>query len=95
MFGIEDYTLTLFVLDLAVAGLVIAALISTIRMLRGPEEADRAIAGDLLMFGVVGIVALLGVRMANVYTFDLVLVAAVVGFLSAMSLARALTRGKR
>ena len=40
-------------------------------------------------------VVLLGVRAGNPFTFDLVLVAAIVGFLSGMSLARALTRGKR
>lgn len=92
---VDGYTPVLFVLDLAVLLLVVSALLSVVRMLRGPEEADRAIAGDLLMFGVVGVLALLGVRMGIVYTFDIVFVAAIVGFLSAMSLARALTRGKR
>ena len=38
---------------------------------------------------------LFGVRADNPWTFDLVLIAAVVAFLSGMSLARALTRGKR
>lgn len=65
------------------------------RILRGPTEAGRAVAGDLLLFGFVGLIALFGVRVANEYTFDIVLVAALVGFLSALSLARALTRGKR
>ena len=48
-----------------------------------------------MLFGFVGLIALFGVRVANEYTFDIVLVAALVGFLSALSLARALTRGKR
>lgn len=77
-------------LDLRLDGLSLV-----FRILRGPTEAGRAVAGDLLLFGFVGLIALFGVRVANEYTFDIVLVAALVGFLSALSLARALTRGKR
>ena len=75
--------------------LAVACLAAAFRILRGPTEAARAVAGDLLLFGFVGLIALFGVRVANEYTFDIVLVAALVGFLSALSLARALTRGKR
>lgn len=93
LFG--DYEWTTLGLDVGIVMLVVAGLAATYRMLVGPTEADRAVAGDLMMFGVVGLIALLGVRAANAFAFDLVLVAALVGFLSAMSLARALTRGKR
>jgi multicomponent Na+:H+ antiporter subunit F len=82
-------------LDLGILVLTLACLATTVRMLAGPAEADRAIAGDLLLFGIVGLIALVGVRIGSGYTFDIVLVASVVGFLSALSLARALTRGKR
>lgn len=82
-------------LDIGLALLLIVSLVATYRMLIGPTESDRAVAGDLLMFGVVGMIAIFGVRMAGTFTFDIVLIAAIVGFLSAMSLARALTRGKR
>lgn len=75
--------------------LTLSSLASTYRMLQGPTEADRAIAGDLLLFGVVGLIALFGVRTSSAFTFDIVLIAALVGFLGALSLARALTRGKR
>ncbi|TCP52986.1 multicomponent Na+:H+ antiporter subunit F [Tamaricihabitans halophyticus] len=82
-------------IDIGILLITVACLASTYRMLRGPTEADRAIAGDLLLFGVVGLVALFGVRAASTYTFDIVLITALVGFLGALSLARALTRGKR
>lgn len=72
-----------------------ACLMSTYRMLAGPAEADRAVAGDLLLFGIIGLILLLGVRTHNQFAFDLTLVATLVGFLSALSLARALTRGRR
>ncbi|UFU02953.1 monovalent cation/H+ antiporter complex subunit F [Ruania suaedae] len=81
--------------DIAIAIIVLACLTTTYRMVKGPTDADRAIASDLLMFGIVGLVALFGVRTASAYTFDIVLVGALVGFLSALALGRALTRGKR
>ncbi|GAA1138584.1 hypothetical protein GCM10009643_22770 [Microbacterium aurantiacum] len=70
-------------------------LVTTYRMLTGPDDADRVVAADLLLFGAVGLIAVIGVRVAATYAFDIVLVATVVGFLAALSLARALTRGKR
>ena len=47
------------------------------------------------MYSMLGLLVLFGVRTDNGWTFDLVLIAAIVAFLSGMSLARALTRGKR
>ncbi|GAA3010995.1 hypothetical protein GCM10010461_21780 [Microbacterium aurantiacum] len=70
-------------------------LVTTYRMLTGPDDADRVVAADLILFGAVGLIAVIGVRVAATYAFDIVLVATVVGFLAALSLARALTRGKR
>lgn len=82
-------------IDIGIALLVLACLASTYRMLAGPSEADRVIAADLLFFGMIGVVALVGVRAVSSATFDIVLVASVLGFLGALSLARALTRGAR
>lgn len=65
------------------------------RMLIGPTAADRAAAADLLLVAVVGLVALIGYQNSSNYIFDIALVAALVGFISAVSLARALTGGVR
>lgn len=82
-------------LDIGIILITVACLASTYRMLAGPTEADRVIAGDLLLFGIIGLVALFGIRVASAFTFDIVLIVALVGFLGALSLARALTRGRR
>lgn len=82
-------------LDIGLGLLLVSLLVATYRMLKGPTESDRAVSGDLLTFGIVGMIAIFGVRTAGKFTFDIVLIAAVVGFLSAISLARALTRGQR
>lgn len=82
-------------IGLGIALITVSCLVATYRMVAGPTDADRAVAGDLLLFGIVGLIALVGVRTSSPFTFDLVLIAALVGFLGALSLARALTRGKR
>lgn len=82
-------------IDVGLALLVVACLASTFRMIAGPAEADRVVAADLLLFGMVGIIALVGVRTASAATFDIVLVASMIAFLGALSLARTLTRGNR
>ena len=82
-------------LDVAIVVLVAVCLLAAARMLIGPSDADRAVAADLFMFAVLGIIALAGVRAGSIATFDLLLIATLVGFLSALSLARALTRGRR
>ena len=89
------YDWSLIGIYVGIALLLVAAVVSAYRILVGPLDADRAVSGDLLTFSVTGMVTLFGVRAANVFTFDLVLIAAITGFLTGMSLARALTRGRR
>ena len=82
-------------IDIGLGLLVLACVASTYRMIAGPSEADRVVAGELLFFGVVGIITLIGVRAAVAATFDIVLVATLLGFLATLFLARGLTRGMR
>ncbi|NJP64852.1 monovalent cation/H+ antiporter complex subunit F [Streptomyces spiramenti] len=82
-------------IDFAAACCGAAALIAAYRIVRGPTPADRAIAADLLSFAVIGLIAAVGTRLGSGATMDLVLVATLVAFLAAVSLARALTRGAR
>jgi multicomponent Na+:H+ antiporter subunit F len=81
--------------DIAIGILTLSCITAAYRMVHGPTDADRAVASDLLLFGIVGMVTLYGVRSGFAYTFDVVLVASIVGFIGALSLARALTKGKR
>ncbi|OAV59823.1 monovalent cation/H+ antiporter complex subunit F [Enteractinococcus helveticum] len=82
-------------IDFGMALLAVCMVAIAIRLITAPLDADRAVAGDLLMFAFAGMVALLGIDLLGDYFFDIILVASVVGFLSAISLARALTRGRR
>lgn len=75
--------------------LAVSVLVAGVRMFRGPNDANRAIASDLLFFAVIGLIALFGVLAMSPTVFDLVLIATLVGFLATLSLARALTKGRR
>lgn len=88
-------TATNFGLFLGLIVLATCMIAVAYRMITATTDADRAVAADLLMFSFTGMLAIIGVLLAGAFFFDLILVASVVGFLSAVSLARALTRGRR
>lgn len=81
--------------DFAIVAVALALLSAAYRIAVGPTPADRAVGADLLTFGVVAMFALVGVRSGSAGTFDLVLVATLVAFLAAVSLARAISGGSR
>ena len=83
------------ILTIALGLLAATIVTATWRMMRGPTDADRAVAADLLFFATIALIAVLGVRAASTSTFDIMLIATLVGFLGVLSLSRALTRGRR
>ncbi|MBO1753374.1 pesticidal protein Cry26Aa [Actinotalea sp. BY-33] len=83
------------VIDVAFAVIVLSMLAATIRILKGPSDADRGAAADIIFFGFVALVVLLGLRLETGYIIDLALVGTIVGFIAALSLARLITGGKR
>ncbi len=84
-------------IGLVIGILIIGCVIVMVgyRMLVGPDDANRAIASDLLFFAVIGLFAMVGALRGSAVIFDVVLIATVVGFLASLSLARAMTRGRR
>ena len=81
--------------EIAMIGVAIAIVLSIVRIVIGPTPADRAVGADLLSFGLIAELALLGTRLGRMGTYDLVLVATLVAFLAAVSLARVMVRGRR
>jgi multicomponent Na+:H+ antiporter subunit F len=78
---------------LALVGLSI--VLSVLRAVMGPTPADAAVAGDLIFFAFIGGVAVLGVLLPIDAVMDLILIAALLGFLSVLSLARLIQGGKQ
>ncbi len=84
-----------FVTAIVLVLIGIAIALSVVRALRGPTPADSAVAGDLIFFAFIGGVAVLGVSLPIDAVMDLILVAALLGFLSVLSLARLIQGGKQ
>jgi multicomponent Na+:H+ antiporter subunit F len=87
-------------IPIAVAALVLGLLALSVvfavaRALRGPSAGDSAVAGDLIFFAFIGAVAVLGVMLHIDAVMDIILIAALLGFLSVLSLARLIQGGKR
>jgi multicomponent Na+:H+ antiporter subunit F len=80
-------------LDLALGVLALTLAAAVFRASRGPTDADRAVAGDLVFFVFVAAVALLAVRRESDFYFDVALVATLLGFLGSVALARLVYRG--
>lgn len=85
----------MIIIDVAIVIVAIAAVAASYRMLKGPHTGDRAIAADLVYFAFIGLLALVGVRVDSPFVYDIVIVATLVGLVSALSLARLMTGGRR
>lgn len=79
-------------LEILLGGVFLAMGLSTVRLLRGPTRADRAMAMDVLVISAVAAVALLAWRVGVTALLDVAVAVAMVTFLSAVALAWYLER---
>jgi len=75
-------------IDAAMAGVFLAIGLCLWRILRGPTVVDRGIAADTLSLEVIGLAILMAVRMNRVAGFDVVLIIALLGFVSTLAFAQ-------
>lgn len=75
--------------------LSVTVLLGMIRLITARDSASRAVVGDLVFFSCVGLLALFGMTHASNVSVDLALIAAVLGILATIALARIITRGQR
>jgi multicomponent Na+:H+ antiporter subunit F len=81
------------VLDLALAGLTIASILSFVRVLLGPTTHDRVVALDNLSTTTVGLVGVFAIRLEEPVLLNALIVIALLGFISTVAFARYLERG--
>jgi len=81
------------VLDLALACLALAMVLSFVRILRGPTAHDRVVAVDNLTGTLVGLVGIYAIRLEESILVDVLIVTALLGFISTVAFARYLERG--
>lgn len=83
--------------DIAIGLLIVALLLVTLRLLRGPNLGDRIMALDTLTLLAVGLIGAVTLRTGLTLYLDIAIAIALVGFLSTVALARYLlaraTRG--
>ncbi|MDD9208181.1 hypothetical protein PU560_17170 [Georgenia sp. 10Sc9-8] len=83
----------LLVAAVVVLGLVLVA--TTVYVVRADHGVDRAIGNEFAFFVVMGLLVTVGLLMDAAVVLELALLAAVLGYLAAMSLGRLVTRGGR
>lgn len=84
--------ITSWVVTIALALSVLAGLW---RVYSATDAATRTVVGDLVFFACVGILVVQGMLQRSVVSVDLSLIAAILGIVATLALARILTRGRR
>lgn len=78
-----------------IALLATAALLGLVQVMTAPNDASRAVVGDLIYFCAVGVFIMIALDYESVVIFDVASVAALLGILTTIALSRILTRGRR
>jgi multicomponent K+:H+ antiporter subunit F len=82
-----------FAFAVAYASIGIGLVLCTIRLLQGPDAADRILAFDTLYINTVALLVVLGIHMRTTIFYEAALLIALTGFIATVSLARFLGRG--
>jgi multicomponent Na+:H+ antiporter subunit F len=83
------------VLSAVVLVLAAAILLGLYRIFTASSAAERAVVGDLVYFAGVGILMIVGIQSGSAVIQDAAMLAAFLGILATVALARILTRGER
>ena len=80
------------VTTLAFAGILVSAVLCMLRLVRGPSLADRIVALDALLILVVSGIAVDAARTGEGTYLDVLVVAALLGFVGTVNVARFIER---
>ena len=73
----------------------LGALLAAIRLMRGPTQIDRAVALDVLLAILVGVIVLTAAVSDSSITLVIAVVVSLLGFLGSASLAKLMPRDRR
>ena len=82
-------------LAVAMGILGISVLLGLYRIYSATSAAERAVVGDLVYFAAIGILMIIGIHIESAIIQDAAMLAAFLGILATVALARILTRGER
>ena len=78
----------------ALACVVLAMILCTLRLMIGPSAQDRVLALDTLWMCTMLLMLMLGIRTGTIFFFEAAIVIAMLGFVSTLALAKFLMRGE-
>ncbi len=73
----------------------VSMLVAAVRVLRGPDDATRAVVADLTYFCALALFVLFVIRVGSTVAMVVVMLGSLIGVLSTVALARLLSRGRR
>ncbi|MFC7400718.1 monovalent cation/H+ antiporter complex subunit F [Citricoccus sp. GCM10030269] len=82
-------------LAMAMGVLALAILLGLYRIYSATSAAERAVVGDLVFFASIGMLMIVGIQIESAIVQDAAMLAAFLGVLATVALARILTRGER
>lgn len=82
-----------YVIPLCMAILGVAALLTLMRLLQGPDLPDRVLALDTLYVNALALIVMFGIWLASDLFFEAALLIAVMGFVSTAAVAKHLLHG--
>ena len=85
-------TLTMLIAGLLFAG---GAACAAVRLVRGPTQIDRAVALDVMLAILVGVIVLLAAVSGSAITLVIAVVVSLLGFIGSAGLAKLLPRDRR
>ncbi len=80
-------------LSIAFALVGAAFALAFLRLLKGPDAADRILALDTLYINAIALLVLLGIHLASPLYFEAALLIALMGFVGTVALVKFLLRG--
>lgn len=80
---------------IAMTMLATAVGLGLVRIITAKDAATRAVVGDLVFFGCIGILVIIGVMLDSAVTTDAAMLASILGVVATVALGRILTRGHR
>ena len=81
------------VLPFAIGAFALAILLSTWRLLRGPDLPDRILALDTLYINSIALLVLFGIHLGTAIYFEAALLIAMMGFVGTVAVTKYLLRG--
>ena len=92
---VDGQTMVQFTSRLALALLIVSTALAFIRMVRGPQAADRVVALDLISVLIVAFLAAYAVHAGDASFLDVAIAYALVAFLGTVALSSFLLRSRK